>query len=160
MYCSNCGTNLPTDANFCPACGTAAQRPTVDQAQTTAAISLPEGEDHDLGEVPELAPGTGMLVVVRGPSAGARFLLDREVVTIGRNPDADLFLDDVTVSRNHAEILRTERGLVLEDRSSMNGTYVGADRVESHLLSTGDEVQVGRFKMVYVGPESVGPEGV
>ena len=95
-----------------------------------------------------------MLVVVRGPSAGARFLLDRDVITIGRHPDADLFLDDVTVSRNHAEIHRTDTGLVLHDLGSLNGTYVSGARVDEHHLETGDEVQVGRFKLVYVGSET------
>ena len=91
---------------------------------------------------------------MRGPSAGARFLLDRDVVTIGRHPDADLFLDDVTVSRNHAEIHRTDAGLVLRDLGSLNGTYVGSERVEEHALQTGDEVQVGRFKLVYVDADA------
>lgn len=154
MYCTNCGTTVPEHANFCPSCGSKIARGDAGQG-TTASIDLTGLDQREhLEDLPSLSPGTGMLVVVRGPSAGARFLLDRDVVTIGRHPDADLFLDDVTVSRNHAEIHRTEAGLVLRDLGSLNGTYVGASRVEEHALQTGDEVQVGRFKLVYVDADA------
>lgn len=154
MYCTNCGTTVPDQANFCPSCGTPIKRPQ-GTSGTTASIDLTGGPDHreHLDDLPELPAGTGMLVVVRGPSAGARFLLDRDVITIGRHPDADLFLDDVTVSRNHAEIHLTEQGPQLRDMKSLNGTYVSGSRVDEHLLVTGDEVQVGRFKLVYVGAD-------
>ena len=154
MYCTNCGTTVPEHANFCPSCGSKIARGDAGQG-TTASIDLTGLDQREhLEDLPSLSPGTGMLVVVRGPSAGARFLLDRDVVTIGRHPDADLFLDVVTVSRNHAEIHRTDAGLVLRDLGSLNGTYVGASRVEEHALQTGDEVQVGRFKLVYVDADA------
>ncbi len=156
MYCTNCGVEVPPDAKFCPACGT----PLPDEAHepsggtTTIAIDL-DGEHHQhLEDLPQLEEGTGMLVVVRGPSAGTRFLLDRDVTTIGRHPDADLLLDDVTVSRRHAEVVRTADGTHVRDLGSLNGTYVAGHRVDEHLLHTGDEVQIGRFKLVYVGAES------
>lgn len=154
MYCTNCGTTVPEHANFCPSCGTKIQEPPRTTG-TTASIDL-TGVDHPehLEDLPELPPGTGMLVVVRGPSAGARFLLDREVITIGRHPDADLFLDDVTVSRRHAEIHLTPDGPMLRDLGSLNGTYVSGSRAEEHMLTTGDELQVGRFKLVFVGADA------
>lgn len=153
MYCTHCGTTVPEHANFCPSCGNPIERPDPGEA-TTAAIDLTGLDQREhLEDLPRLTPGTGMLVVIRGPSSGARFLLDRDVISIGRHPDADLFLDDVTVSRNHAEIHRTEQGLVLRDLGSLNGTYVSGSRVDEHLLVTGDEVQVGRFKLVYVGSD-------
>lgn len=155
MYCTNCGTTVPEHANFCPSCGTRIARPEPGGQGTTASIDLSGIDQREhLEDLPSLDHGTGMLVVVRGPSAGARFLLDRDVITIGRHPDADLFLDDVTVSRNHAEIHRTDAGLVLRDLGSLNGTYVSGERVEEHPLSTGDEVQVGRFKLVYVDADA------
>jgi hypothetical protein len=150
MFCTNCGTTVPEHANFCPSCGTRLTRPEEGGQGTTASIDLSGLDQHEhLEDLPPLQPGTGMLVVVRGPSAGARFLLDHDLITIGRHPDADLFLDDVTVSRNHAEIHRTEEGLVLRDLGSLNGTYVSGARVEEHALSTGDEVQ-----LVYVGSDA------
>ncbi len=155
MYCTNCGTTVPDHANYCPSCGTRIARPEPGQHATTAAIDL-SGLDQSehLEDLPDLSPGTGMFVVVRGPSAGARFLLDKDLVTIGRHPDADLFLDDVTVSRNHAEIHHTDDGLVLRDLGSLNGTYVSGSRVDEHHLTSGDEVQVGRFRLVYVGSDA------
>jgi hypothetical protein len=163
MYCTQCGQQLPQDANFCPSCGApvpggghdTGQNPPVSTDATTGAI------DHgtfdatiDLGELPDLEAGTGMLVVVRGPNAGSRFLLDRDATTIGRHPDSHIFLDDVTVSRRHAEVARAGGALVVRDLGSLNGTYVGGDRVDERTLATGDEVQVGRFKFVFVGADA------
>ena len=160
MYCTQCGQQLPDDARFCPACGT----PVADESSssgtsdtdahevTTAAIDIGSFDaSANLEGVPELAPGTGMLVVIRGPNAGSRFLLDRETTTIGRHPDSHIFLDDVTVSRRHAEVKRQGEDLEVSDLGSLNGTYVNGDRVETRLLGSGDEVQVGRFKLLFVG---------
>ena len=94
-----------------------------------------------------------MLVVVRGPNAGSRFLLDRDTTTVGRHPDSDIFLDDVTVSRRHASLSRVEGGnhIVVKDLGSLNGSYVNGERVDERTLATGDELQIGRFKLLYVG---------
>lgn len=155
MFCSQCGDRVPEDAHFCPACGTEVNTPeNTTGGTTTIAIDLESDEHHHLDDLPDLAAGTGMLVVVRGPSAGARFLLDRDVTTIGRHADADLFLDDVTVSRRHAEIANTTDGYLLRDNGSLNGTYVNGERADEHSLKTGDQVQVGRFKLVFVGAGS------
>ena len=153
MTCTQCGQDVPDDANFCPSCGAAlaAEEGEAGAEDTTAAIEAGLFDPrHEVEEVPELAPGTGMLVVVRGPNAGSRFLLDRDATTVGRHPDSDIFLDDVTVSRRHAELLRDEHGTVLKDLGSLNGTYVGGDRVDERRLGTGDEVQIGRFKLLYL----------
>jgi len=151
MFCRHCGDRVPEDARFCPACGTELAAPEHSTGTSTIAIDLESDEHHHLDDLPDLAAGTGMLVVVRGPAAGTRFLLDRDVTTIGRHPDADLFLDDVTVSRRHAEIALTPDGCLLRDNGSLNGTYVNGERADEHLLKTGDQVQVGRFKLVFVG---------
>jgi len=100
-----------------------------------------------------LPPGTALLAVRRGPNAGARFLLDHDVTTSGRHPDSDIFLDDVTVSRRHAEFHREAGVFTVRDVGSLNGTYVNRERVESATLSNGDEVQIGKFRLVFLaGP--------
>jgi pSer/pThr/pTyr-binding forkhead associated (FHA) protein len=91
-----------------------------------------------------------MLVVHRGPSAGSRFVLDRDVVAAGRHPDSDIFLDDVTVSRRHAEVVRSGDGYLVRDVGSLNGTYLNRERIDEAPIANGDELQIGRFKLVFV----------
>jgi hypothetical protein len=112
------------------------------------------GDDSLPGRVASsLPPGMALLVVRRGPNAGARFLLDHDVTTSGRHPDSDIFLDDVTVSRRHAEFHRGGSGFTVRDVGSLNGTYVNRERVESATLSNSDEVQIGKFRLVFIaGP--------
>jgi hypothetical protein len=112
------------------------------------------GDDGLPGRVAgSLPPGMALLVVRRGPNAGARFLLDHDVTTSGRHPDSDIFLDDVTVSRRHAEFHRGGNGFTVRDVGSLNGTYVNRERVESATLSNSDEVQIGKFRLVFIaGP--------
>lgn len=90
-----------------------------------------------------------MLVVQRGPNAGSRYALDQELVRLGRHPEADILLDDITVSRQHAEVRRTPEGYVVADAGSLNGTYLNRRRVEEALLRNADELQVGRFRLVF-----------
>ncbi|QBI21605.1 FHA domain-containing protein [Egibacter rhizosphaerae] len=161
MYCTHCGHHNPAPANFCANCG----RPLAATSDaTTGSMRLEEAfaeADANMGPdepavVAELDPRTALLAVVRGPNEGARFLLDRDVVTVGRHPDSDIFFDDITVSRRHAEFRREDEGFRVVDAGSLNGTYVNGQRTEEHLLDTGDEVQVGKFKLrVYVA-EPVG----
>lgn len=99
--------------------------------------------------VDALPAGSALLVVKRGPNAGSRFLLDRDTTSAGRHPDSDIFLDDVTVSRRHAEFTRTAEGFSVADSGSLNGTYVNRDRIDSVRLSDGDEVQIGKFRLVF-----------
>ena len=97
-----------------------------------------------------MPPGTALLVVRRGPNAGSRFLLDSDLTTAGRHPESDIFLDDVTVSRRHAEFYRHGDRFTVRDVGSLNGTYVNRDRIEEAALSGGDEVQVGKFRLVFL----------
>ncbi|MDQ1289302.1 MAG: hypothetical protein QG622_2868 [Actinomycetota bacterium] len=99
--------------------------------------------------VDALPAGSALLVVQRGPNAGARFLLDAERTTAGRHPGSDIFLDDVTVSRKHVEFLRQEGQFVVRDVGSLNGTYVRRDRIDEAVLRDGDEVQIGKFRMIF-----------
>jgi pSer/pThr/pTyr-binding forkhead associated (FHA) protein len=104
---------------------------------------------EDQATIEALRPGTALLIVLRGPNSGARFLLDDAEVTSGRHPDSDIFLDDVTVSRKHALFARSDRGYVVRDAGSLNGTYVNRERIDEAPLQTGDEVQIGKFRLVY-----------
>ena len=153
MFCTQCGTKNPEGARFCANCGAALFA--ADDTPTTT-ISLPpevEGEvDNEVAApVEELREGTAMLVVRRGPNAGSRFLLDKAVVTAGRHPESYIFLDDITVSRRHAEIRRNSAGggFTVHDVGSLNGTYLNRERVEDDELTNGDELQVGKFKLVF-----------
>ena len=107
--------------------------------------------DAELEEAAQGLPsGAGMLVVKRGPNAGSRFLLDQPMTSAGRNPDSDIFLDDVTVSRRHAEF-RLENGeFQVVDIGSLNGTYVNREPVDSAVLADGDEIQIGKFRLVFL----------
>ena len=122
---------------------------------TTATIVFNPTEERELEDelavsAEELPEGAGMLLVRKGPNAGSRYVLDAEVTRAGRHPDSDIFLDDITVSRRHAEITRHSDGYVLRDVGSLNGTYVNRDRVEESKLSHGDELQIGKFKLVFL----------
>ena len=133
--------------------------PPLDVTSTLNLGSLDEAiDDHDADVASSrmagsLPPGMALLAVRRGPNAGARFLLDHDVTTSGRHPDSDIFLDDVTVSRRHAEFHRAAGTFAVRDVGSLNGTYVNRERVESATLSNGDEVQIGKFRLVFIaGP--------
>jgi pSer/pThr/pTyr-binding forkhead associated (FHA) protein len=110
--------------------------------------------------VDALPAGSALLVVKRGPNAGSRFLLDQDTTSAGRHPDSDIFLDDVTVSRRHAEFRREGGEFVVIDVGSLNGTYVNREPVDQAVLANGDEVQIGKFRLVFLtGPGSGGQGG-
>jgi pSer/pThr/pTyr-binding forkhead associated (FHA) protein len=163
VFCTRCGHRNPPDAHFCAQCGTALP-PSETAAEATSTIALPALDEHadeaaqDDAAVGEgLLPGTAMLVVRRGPNAGSRFLLDQDLTTVGRHPESDIFLDDVTVSRRHAEFRRTAEGFSVHDVGSLNGTYLNRERIENRELAGGDEVQIGKFRLVYLaGPRREG----
>ncbi|MDF0529122.1 FHA domain-containing protein [Tsukamurella sp. 8F] len=105
--------------------------------------------DAPVSGTENLPAGSALLVVKRGPNAGSRFLLDQETTSAGRHPDSDIFLDDVTVSRRHAEFRSVEGGFTVVDVGSLNGTYVNREPVDSAPLAGGDEVQIGKFRLVF-----------
>ncbi|BDD82476.1 glycogen accumulation regulator GarA [Tsukamurella pulmonis] len=108
--------------------------------------------DAPVSGLENLPAGAALLVVKRGPNAGSRFLLDQETTSAGRHPDSDIFLDDVTVSRRHAEFRSVEGGFTVVDVGSLNGTYVNREPVDASPLSHGDEVQIGKFRLVFFVP--------
>jgi hypothetical protein len=115
-----------------------------------------ETPETTLSGLEPVASGTALLVVKRGPNAGSRFILGKPVVTAGRHPESDIFLDDVTVSRRHAEFTLGAEGYEVADVGSLNGTYVNREAVETSALANGDEVQIGKFRLVFLtgGPGS------
>jgi hypothetical protein len=158
MYCTHCGHQNPADSNFCGNCGRPLNSTT--ESATTASLRPDEIEAFEVAErldahdvLAELVPGTALLHVLRGPNEGARYLLDSDVVTVGRHPDSDIFLDDITVSRRHAELRREGARFGVHDVGSLNGTYVNGRRVEDQTITTGDEVQIGKFKLMAIVAE-------
>ena len=150
MRCTSCGSENGSNAKFCSQCGT----PLNFESTATMQLDVSDTSDRllrpiDAATVDALSPGNGMLVVQRGPGAGQRFLLDEDLIAVGRHPDSNIFLDDVTVSRRHAEFRRADGTFEVSDAGSLNGTYVNRDRIDHVLLKDGDEVQIGKFKLVF-----------
>ncbi|MFL5738098.1 MAG: FHA domain-containing protein [Actinomycetota bacterium] len=151
VFCPYCGHRNPDDARFCSNCGRSLE------GETTLSVSPIEAEDDGATDVSvpsdKLEPGQALLVVRRGPNQGSTFLLDAERTTAGRLPESDIFLDDVTVSRKHVEFLRSGGAYTIRDVGSLNGTYVNGERVEQTELASGDEVQIGKFKLGFFSRE-------
>jgi len=129
-----------------PSMGVPAESLTDSDAEADADATL---SAQDQATVEALRHGTALLVVLRGPNAGARFLLDADEVTSGRHPNSDIFLDDVTVSRKHATFRREGDVFLVRDVGSLNGTYVNRERIDEAALKTRDEVQIGKFRLVF-----------
>jgi pSer/pThr/pTyr-binding forkhead associated (FHA) protein len=119
----------------------------------------PSNQPVSTAGVDALPTGTALLVVKRGPNAGSRFLLDRDKTSAGRHPDSDIFLDDVTVSRRHAEFRREGADFVVSDVGSLNGSYVNRQPIDQAVLSNGDEVQIGKFRLVFLSGSGAGGQG-
>ena len=150
VFCNQCGHRNPAGANFCSSCGAALTHHGEDTTITFMPLEQGgEAEEEVTVSIDELSEGFGMLVVRRGPNAGSRFLLDTDVTRAGRHPDSDIFLDDITVSRRHAEIVRRGDTYTLRDVGSLNGTYLNRERIEEAPLGNGDELQIGKFKLVF-----------
>jgi len=175
-FCSYCGTQLtapvppgsgmpagpaaPGGTGGYPASGSP-DRP----GETTSTISLGRTDDDladeefpDSASFGALPPGSALLLVMRGSNAGSRFRLDGDLTTAGRHPDSDIFLDDVTVSRRHAEFYRHGARFTVRDVGSLNGTYVNRERIEEAELAGGDEVQIGKFRLLFLTGQDLGPD--
>jgi pSer/pThr/pTyr-binding forkhead associated (FHA) protein len=157
-FCTQCGHANPDESRFCSNCGAGLRGAPVDSTSTISLHGLdgpgeaehPEGlSAADQAAVDALPTGSALLVVRRGPNSGSRFLLDADVTTAGRHPDSDIFLDDVTVSRRHAEFVRSGEGFQVRDVGSLNGTYLNRQRIDEAALSNGDEVQIGKYRLVF-----------
>jgi pSer/pThr/pTyr-binding forkhead associated (FHA) protein len=153
VFCHNCGHRNPEGVNFCSSCGSALLSDGDDATITLHPDDHADGSDESPEKVTlvEVPHGSGVLVVTRGPNTGTRYLLSDDVVRAGRHPESDIFLDDITVSRRHVEITPGHNGtFTLRDVGSLNGTYVNRERIDEVQLAPGDEVQIGKFKLVYL----------
>jgi len=150
VHCPECGFTNGEGANYCQRCGAFLAQPEPAPGTTTATYQV--GETGEIEEVPlqEAAAGGAALVIrAGGGRAGESFSLQGERLSIGRRPDSDVFLDDVTVSRDHAILVRRGEAYHLDDCGSLNGTYVNRRRIDTHRLSDGDELQIGKYKLAY-----------
>jgi ribosomal protein L40E len=147
VYCPECGFQNPEAANYCARCGAHLVRP--DESETTMTFT-PEEADEEGGVLPEGIGGPALVVRAGGGRAGETFPLDSERTGVGRSPDCEIFLDDVTVSRRHAVILRRGETFAIEDEGSLNGTFVNRKRVEGSELEDGDEIQIGKYRMTFL----------
>ncbi|MEU3840318.1 FHA domain-containing protein [Streptomyces sp. NPDC028635] len=168
LVCTRCGHRNAENSRFCNNCGAPLRAGAVPEraSETTSTISISGIEAYDSEvtgqtQLPALSPeaqaavdalplGSALLVVRRGPNQGSRFLLDGELTTAGRHPQSDIFLDDVTVSRRHVEFRRSPDGtFTVADVGSLNGTYVNRERIDQVALHNGDEVQIGKYRLVF-----------
>jgi pSer/pThr/pTyr-binding forkhead associated (FHA) protein len=152
VFCNQCGHRNPPTSTFCSSCGSPLDS-LDDRTITLAAVDplqdAPGREDDIVVPVGELPTEVGVLIVRAGAQAGARFPLIETVTHLGRHPDSEISLDDITVSRRHADIARTPDGYVVSDAGSLNGTYVNQERVDRVVLRHGDELQIGKFRLVF-----------
>jgi len=161
-FCSQCGSQNSDTSRFCSQCGTplapAASDPAPSDATATITFGAPAKTDADdrtslnaadAAAVDALPSGSALLVVQRGPGAGSRYLLDTDLSTVGRHPESDIFLDDITVSRRHVEFRRDGGTFRVHDVGSLNGTYLNGDRVDDVELHNGDEVRIGKFRLMF-----------
>jgi pSer/pThr/pTyr-binding forkhead associated (FHA) protein len=168
LRCAKCGNQNAATSRFCSHCGNPlrGQAPAEASAETTSTLSISGIEAYEAemtgqqsapslspeaqAAVDALPPGSALLIVRRGPNSGSRFLLDSDVTTAGRHPQSDIFLDDVTVSRRHVEFRRRpEGGFTASDLGSLNGTYVNREPIDAAVLTAGDEVQIGKYRLVF-----------
>jgi hypothetical protein len=146
-YCPECGFQNPEAANYCARCGARLVR--AEESETTMTFTPEEAEEDGLG-LPEGIDGPALIVRAGGGRAGETFPLEHERITIGRSPDCEIFLDDVTVSRKHAVITKNGDDFRIEDEGSLNGTFVNKKRVEAAELENGDELQIGKYRLTYL----------
>jgi len=159
IKCPACGHENADTNNFCANCGAPLTKG-ASTGETTRVAAVVDtsaedasGEDlsaEDLNAINKLPPNSALLIVRQGPAAGARFLVNSDVTTAGRHPRCDIFLDDITVSRNHARLTRRDGHIWVEDENSLNGTYVNRTLIDGAVaLRRGDEVQIGKFRMLF-----------
>jgi hypothetical protein len=150
VYCPECGFQNPEAANYCSKCGALLVK---DEggAETTMSYTPDETDEEPTTALDELAmEGPALVVRSGGGRAGEHFIPEGERTTIGRSPDCDIFLDDVTVSRQHAVLLQRDGAFYIEDQGSLNGTFLNRRRIESAQLENGDELQIGKYRLSFL----------
>lgn len=152
VFCNQCGHRNPPDSGFCSSCGGVLDQGddhTITIAKVDPLQEAPGPDDDVVVNLSELSTSSASLVVRNGPQAGAALTIDDDVTRLGRATDCEISLDDITVSRWHAEILRDGDHYRVRDAGSLNGTYVNNERIDEAVLHQGDELQVGKFRMVF-----------
>ena len=150
VHCPECGFQNPEAANYCSKCGALLLKDEPG-GSTTVTYTPEELSDEEGGTLEDVRiEGTALVVRSGGGRSGETFPLDSDRVEIGRSPECDVFLDDVTVSRSHATLVKDDTGYTIEDGGSLNGTYVNRRRVERARLEDGDEVQIGKYRLTYL----------
>lgn len=151
VFCNQCGHRNPPSSTFCSACGSVVDKPSMRTnvlPKTDPLLDAIGDADNAVVHGGEVEPGETMLVVRQGPEIGTRFSLVGDQVTVGRVPDNQIQLDDVTVSRQHAVFVREGDEWLVRDLGSLNGTYVNNQRIEESVVRHGDDLQIGRFRLV------------
>lgn len=153
VFCNQCGHRNPPESNFCSSCGAVLDGlddRTITLSKVDPLLDAPGTADDVVVRMSDLPQGVASLVVRNGPQAGAALALSAALTRLGRHPDSEISLDDITVSRRHAEISRTADGYEVRDAGSLNGTYVNQERIDDvATLQQGDELQVGKFRLVF-----------
>jgi hypothetical protein len=150
VYCPECGFQNPVAANYCSKCGALLAKDEGPSDQTMT-YTLEEVESGELAPLEELGmEGPALVVRSGGGRAGEHFAPQGERTTIGRSPDCDIFLDDVTVSRKHAVLAERDGEFFIEDQGSLNGTFLNRKRIESSRIEDGDEVQIGKYRLTFL----------
>lgn len=151
QHCPECGFANADGANYCQRCGAFLAQSDPPPDATTATYKVGEtGEIEEVRLDDVVAAGAALVIRSGGGRAGESFALDGDRLTVGRRPDSDIFLDDITVSRDHAVLVRRGGDYYIDDCGSLNGTYVNRRRIESHRLADGDELQVGKYKLTFL----------
>ena len=146
VYCGECGFQNPEAANYCARCGALLH----DEVGDETTLSYTVEEEAEATAAHEAVEGPALVIRTGGGRAGEHFRLEKERTTIGRSPDCDVFLDDVTVSRRHAVCIREGDRFLIEDQGSLNGTFLNRGRIESAELSDDDELQIGKYRLVFL----------
>jgi len=152
VFCNQCGHRNPPESHFCSSCGVVIDRlddHTIILAKVDPLQDASGTDDDVVVSMGALPVGVGTLIVRNEPQAGTSFALDAPLTRLGRHPDSEIILDDITVSRRHADVERTSSGYIVRDAGSLNGTYVNHQRIDEIALKHGDELQVGKFRLVF-----------
>jgi hypothetical protein len=153
VFCNRCGHRNPPSSGFCSACGSVldlVSDRTITLAKVDPLLDAPGIEDDVIVNLDAITPGEGILVVRSGERIGEQFVLRKSLTSLGRHPDSDIILDDITVSRRHVEIEHVDGRYLIRDAGSLNGTYLNQERVDTAELHQGDELQVGKYRFVFL----------
>lgn len=150
MICPNCGSEIEDGLKECPECKTAFK----ENESTQTFLPLIESDADDFVEILPKVEGETVLIVKKGPNPGEHFILKKKETLLGRDPNINIFLDDITVSRKHAKIIKERKKYFLIDTNSLNGSYLNGKRIENEELKNGDEIQIGKFVLIFMANDS------